>query len=804
MYARVIVNHNSSSLDKTLEYEVPAGMNVTVGDAVTVPFGTKNKPLQAYVIGTCDCVDFDPSKIKKIKSKSKVGRVFDEKMLDIIMYMREKYMCTFAEAVSAVVPRGTGIKVREWLISQKGDFLLSGRKKQVYEEVVKYGCVEYITFVSGFDFDIGPVIRELISIGALKREFSEKSPVSKKTQSAVKLKVSKDEAIEAALAMSKKAPKRSKALEIASQLEIVSCSDLKKLSECDSTVINTLCKMGFLSKTKIEIDRNPNRFYVAPDTEKKLTEEQDNVVSKITPYIKQNKHKIFLLHGVTGSGKTEVYMHCIKKALDQGLKAIVLVPEISLTPQTVNRFKARFGNRIAVIHSALSMGERYDQWRKIRDGGADIVIGARSAVFAPIDNIGIIILDEEHSDTYKSESSPRYVTKDIAEFRAKQHGAVLLLASATPSFDTYYKAQRGEIELLTIKSRYNMNSMPEIHITDMRSELENGNKSMFSIKLQEEIQKNLENKEQTILFLNRRGFSTFVSCRECGFVAHCPNCNISMTYHKFDDTLQCHYCGHTIKNYKSCPSCQSKYIRYFGGGTEKVENEVKALFPDATTIRMDVDTTGKKQSHRKILERFEKEKMDILIGTQMVTKGLDFENVTLVGVVSADTMLNIDDFRSGERTFAILEQVTGRAGRGDKKGRAIIQTYSPEHEAVVMAKEHNYLKYYSDEMSARKLLWYPPFCNMTLIGFSGPVLADVRSCAEEFSRALGKGEYVVLGPLPSAVSKIKNKYRYQIIIKSKLNHDITELLGNARDICNKNLNFEDVTVVIDKNPVHIH
>lgn len=802
MFARVILSHTSHALDKVLEYKIPEGMNVQTGDAVTVPFGVKNKPTQGFVVSVTNSSEFDERKIKSIKSISPMGRAFDENMLDVISFMRSRYLCTFSEAVNTVVPAGTGVKSKEWIYI-KNYKEQSGRAKEVLDKLSEIGVAEYQKLINFFTWDSASVIRRLVSEDVLAREYSEKAPVGKKTEGALKLIVSPDEAIERAEKIKKRAPKRARALEIIANAKLLSNSDLKKFADCDASVLKALVDMGFCEKTTVEIERNPNTNYVKADRENTLTYEQKAVMSQILPCIEEKRSRTFLLHGVTGSGKTEVFMHSIKKVIDMGRSAIVLVPEISLTPQTVNRFRARFGERVAVIHSALSPGEKFDQWRKIRDGGADIVIGARSAVFAPLKNIGIIILDEEHSDTYKSETSPRYVTSEIANLRAQQTGAVVVLASATPSFENFYKAQKGELKLLTMSKRYNLNSMPEISVVDMREELKSGNKSMFSRVLQSEIEENLSKGEQTILFLNRRGFSTFVSCRECGYVAHCPNCNISMTYHRFDDTLQCHYCGHTVNNYSVCPSCGSDYIRYFGGGTEKVEAEVKRLFPEATTIRMDIDTTGKKQSHRKILEKFDKEKIDILIGTQMVTKGLDFENVTLVGVVSADTMLNADDFRSGERTFSILEQVTGRAGRGEKRGRAVVQTYSPDHEAIIMAANHNYNKYYEDEIRLREILYYPPFSNMTLIGFSGYVRKDVEDCSKLFREKLGKGDFTVLGPLPSAVSKIKNKHRFQIIIKSKPEDDLTELLVNAKKACADNLNFTDVSVIIDKNPIHI-
>ena len=802
MFARVILSHTSHALDKILEYKIPEGMNVQTGDAVTVPFGAKNKPTQGFVVSVTNRSDFDERKIKSIKSLSPVGRAFDENMLDVISFMRTRYLCTFSDAVNTVVPAGTGVKSKEWIYI-KNYKEETGRAKEILDKLSEVGVAEYQKLINLFSWDSASVIRRLIAEGVLTREYSEKAPVGKKTEGALRLIVSTDEAIERAEKIKKRAPKRARALEIMASAKLLSNSDLKKFADCDASVLKALVEMGFCEKTTVDIERNPNTNYVKADKENTLTYEQKAVVSQILPCIEEKRSRTFLLHGVTGSGKTEVFMHSIKKVIDMGRSAIVLVPEISLTPQTVNRFRARFGERVAVIHSALSPGEKFDQWRKIRDGGADIVIGARSAVFAPLKNIGIIILDEEHSDTYKSETSPRYVTSEIATYRAQQTGAVVVLASATPSFENFYKAEKGELKLLTMNKRYNLNSMPEISVVDMREELKSGNKSMFSRVLQNEIEENLSKGEQTILFLNRRGFSTFVSCRECGYVAHCPNCNISMTYHRFDDTLQCHYCGHTVNNYSVCPSCGSDYIRYFGGGTEKVEAEVKRLFPDATTIRMDIDTTGKKQSHRKILEKFDKEKIDILIGTQMVTKGLDFENVTLVGVVSADTMLNADDFRSGERTFSILEQVTGRAGRGEKRGRAVVQTYSPDHEAIIMAANHNYNKYYEDEIKLRKILDYPPFSNMILIGFSGYVRKDVEDCSKLFRQKLGNGDFTVLGPLPAAVSKIKNKHRFQIIIKSKPEDDLTELLVNAKKACADNLNFTDVSVIIDKNPIHI-
>lgn len=803
MYAEVIICYKSRALDKLLSYKIPDDMDISVGDAVMVPFGAKNTPTQGFVTGIKSSAGIDSAKIKEIKSKSPCGRMFDEKMLGVVKFMREKYLCTFNEAVSAVIPSGVSARSKEWLTLKKAASL-SGKKKLISDTLLSAGgTMDAGRLSAAVGSGCAQAVSELIKSGIISRSFSEKSPVNKKTAVAVKLCVSTEEALKAASDIEKKAPKQARALSVIAQAQLLSVADLTKYSDCNASIVKALCDKGFLEKTIVETDRNPNTTYVRPDTAKSLTPEQQSAVDAINPYIEKTKFKSFLLHGVTGSGKTEVFMNTIRRVIDKGRRAVVLVPEISLTPQTVGRFRARFGDRVAVFHSALSPGEKYDQWRKMRAGDVDIVIGARSAIFAPFDDIGVIILDEEHSETYKSETAPRYSAHEVAEYRAKQYNAVLIYASATPSFETYFRAQSNEPQLLEMKSRFNKSSMPQITIADMREELKGGNKSMFSNILKEEIEKNLERGEQTILFLNRRGFSTFVSCRECGYVVHCPNCNISLTYHRHSDTLECHYCGHTVKNYTVCPSCGSKYIRYFGTGTEKVEAEVKNLFPQASVIRMDIDTTGKKQSHQKILDRFEKEKIDILIGTQMVTKGLDFENVTLVGVISADTMLNVDDFRSGERTFDILEQVTGRAGRGEKKGRAVIQTYSPEHEAVIMAAQHNFVKYYADEIRMRKILWYPPFCKLILIGFSGVLRSAVDECSKEFKKYLGTGDFTVLGPIPCAVSKVKNKYRYQILIKCRPDVHLSDRLVRAREHCIKNPSFESVAVIIDKNPIHI-
>lgn len=483
----------------------------------------------------------------------------------------------------------------------------------------------------------------------------------------------------------------------------------------------------------------------------------------------------------------------------------MLVPEISLTPQMVDRFIARFGQeQIAVLHSKLSVGERYDQWQRIKKNEAKIIIGARSAIFAPVENLGLIIIDEEHDDSYKSEMTPRYHAKEVARKIAKKKQIPLVLGSATPDLATFYKAKQNEIKMLTLTKRANSSSLPEVEIVDLREELASGNKTMLSRKLYNEIKTNLENKHQTILFLNRRGFSTFVMCRDCGYTVKCKNCNITLTYHMKENKLKCHYCGYEQENVTICPECGSNKIKYFGTGTQKLEAQIQKIFPEATTIRMDVDTVSKKNSHEEILNRFKDENIDILIGTQMVVKGHHFPNVTLVGVVAADGSLNIDDYRANERTFQILTQVAGRAGRENLPGKVIIQTYNPDHFSIECAKKQNYDEFYTIEENLRKQLKYPPFCDIIVIGISGENKQEVEQISnflyEKTNLKIKEydADLVAYTPKPAPIDKIKNKYRWRIILKGDFddiaNNLIQEVLEDVYAKPNK------ARIVVDVNP----
>lgn len=805
MIAKVIVDNRSRTVDKAFDYEIPEKFfgKIEIGSRVLVPFAKGNREVEGFCVG----IKNEPAgdKLKSIIYVSDERPMFDANMLEVIQYMHNHYLCGYLDIIRTIAPPGTAIKTKEWLTVCSADFSgLSQIRRKIISCINENGGSMERSFLGEFfESDISSTLREMVKLGQLKREYRSEREISDRTVQAVRLAEGVKPDRQTMDKLLKKAPVQAKLLDIISANDYFIVSELLKFTGVSRAALNALKKKGFIDIYSHVIERNP---FVGKNFEIKempeASEEQKAAIEEINASIDKGGGE-FLLHGVTGSGKTEVFLQSIAHALQKGRSALMLVPEISLTPQMVSRFLERFGSRVAVFHSGLSKGERYDQWKRIKDGQADIVIGARSAVFAPLDNIGIIIMDEEHSETYKSEMSPRYHAKEIAIVRAKQYGAAVVFASATPSVESYYKAQAGEYKLLTMRKRFNDSKLPAIYVADMRNELAEGNRSMFSRSLYREIRRNIENKEQTILFLNRRGFSTFVSCRSCGYTAHCPNCNISLTYHKFENLLKCHYCGYTANNYTRCPDCGSPYIRYFGGGTQRVEEEIHRLFPDATTIRMDVDTTGKKQSHEKLLDKFEKEKIDILIGTQMVAKGLDFENVTLVGAVSADTMLHINDFRSAERTFAMLEQVTGRAGRGSKPGRAIIQTYSPEAEAIKLVTVHDYINFYKGEIEIRKVMWYPPFSEIIVIMFSGEDKDMVPECAGFFLKCMGnlkEQKLQILGPVAAAVSKINKKYRWQIIIKCSDDDSLNKRLNHAVDKCAKDKKYSEISIIIDKNP----
>lgn len=547
---------------------------------------------------------------------------------------------------------------------------------------------------------------------------------------------------------------------------------LAGLAEVSTDTVDRLIKKGLLQWAT----KNERQSVLPGDSPLILTPEQQQVVKRVEMDLINGTHRVFLLWGVTGSGKTEVYLNVIAQTLALGKQAIVLVPEISLTPQMVAAFRARFGAKVAVLHSKLSAGERYAEQLRIEKGEAQVVLGARSAVFAPVSNLGIIIMDEEHEPLYKQEENPKYHARDVAIYRARYHQAVVILASATPALESFCRAEPdGPYQLLTMKNRVANRPLPSVQVLDMRQEMDSGNSGIFSRLLLQKIAQRLAQKQQVLLFINRRGYATFVVCRRCGLVLKCPHCDISLTYHQ-DSIMRCHYCNYQLKTPNCCPGCNSEAIGFFGTGTQRVEQEVKHYFPHAKVLRMDGDTTSRKGAHQKILTAFKSGQGDILVGTQMIAKGLDMPGVTLVGVISADTVLYMPDFRAAERTFQLLTQVAGRAGRGQAPGETVIQTYNPDHYSIVTARRHDYLTFYRQEMNLRRALKYPPFYYLARILISGEqeqsveiASCEIKSMLQQILAVADKGDddIIIMGPAPAALTKVQRRFRWQIVIKGR-------------------------------------
>lgn len=575
-------------------------------------------------------------------------------------------------------------------------------------------------------------------------------------------------------------------------------SELVNNNKFSLSSINTLIKHDVLKVEDSVVNRYNDKEYKLYES-KVLNEEQKHAVNTIM----NSEKKQFLIHGVTGSGKTEIYMNLVSKMIQLGKDSIILIPEIALTPQMVERFKGRFGKNVAIFHSKLNDGERFDEWMRVKFNKVKVAIGARSALFLPFNNLGLIVIDEEHETSYKSESDPKYVSREIAEMKCELEGCKLILGSATPSIESYYKALTGEYEILSIKNRAVNSNLPSTMIIDMREELISGNRTIFSSELYKDIDEELKKKNQIILFLNRRGYSTFVSCRSCGYVFKCDKCDISLTYHNAYSSLNCHYCGSKVAQPKVCPKCNSKYVKHFGIGTEQLEAQVRKAFPQARTLRMDFDTTREKNSYERIYKTFKNKEADILIGTQMIAKGLDFPDVTLVGIVAADLSLNIPDYKSTEKTFQLITQVSGRAGRGVKSGKVIIQTYNPDNYSVKYAANNDYENFIKEELQIRKIMDYPPFAKIMCINFSSEkediLIKKIQELGYRLKEFLKEVDVLLLGPCPCGISKIKNFYRWQIIIKGNFNEEIPLKIKNFI-YENINDNYNDIRIGMDVNP----
>ena len=663
---------------------------------------------------------------------------------------------------------------------------------------------EYISLAKWMSYryfcNIAECLKLMLPPGRTAKDITKR--VNEKTVNCFEINKSEDEIKEALDNNLIRSEKQKNVLEYLLNNGKSTMSDIQLFNDASLAVVNSLVKKGFVRKEIEKVSRNPFVHKIGvKSVDLELTNEQQLAYNSI-----KNSGE-YLLYGITGSGKTEIYLQLIEKMLKQGKSSIMLVPEISLTPQTIDRFIARFGEEeIAVLHSKLSTGERFDEWNKIKDGKAKIIIGARSAIFAPAQNLGLIVIDEEHDESYQSEASPRYDSIEVAEYLCNKFNIPLVLGSATPSMREFYKAKMGKINLLTLSQRANNSTLPKVEIVDLRDELANGNKTMISCKLQEEIKKNIETKKQTILYFNRRGFSSFLMCQDCGHTFKCDRCDITLTYHKVENKLKCHYCGEEYQIPRECPQCGSKNIKYIGAGTQKLEEEIKEMFPMASTIRMDIDTVSKKNSHEIILDKFRQENINILIGTQMVVKGHHFPNVTLVGAIFADTSLNIGDFRANERTFQTLTQVAGRAGRGNDEGRVIIQTFNPENYAIQYSKTQNYDLFYSTEIGIRKQLKYPPFCDIIAIALTGNNEKNLVTFSKNIHMYLRdrviKEKFGVLlySPVQCPIYKIKDKYRMRILIKCLYDDRMHKLLNDMLEKFEKESKKFGSKVIIQVNP----
>lgn len=817
MIAQVILISQRHIIDRTFDYIVPKEMEpqITVGVRVLVPFGMYNNTVEGLVADTSKSSEF--MRLKRINSVIDRVPVCSEEILELCKWMQRKYLCTFYSAFKLVIPPKMKIVVHEWLkLNDDFDYSsnsLTSLQKEITENILKNGGIMEYSHLCEVQKgkNLRRSVNALIEKGLLIASEELDESVKELTVRIPKLTIPREEAYRLADEMySKRAHVQANMLLCLADSEKLTTAELISITDGNYNALSRLVELGYAeiySERKIrEVYSTDN--YVKTE-EYTPTAEQKPIIEHINKLMENGSREEILIRGVTGSGKTEVFLQTIKKCIELKKRAIMLVPEIALTPQMVERFVSRFGDKVAVIHSGLSYGERFDQWSKIRNNQVDVVVGARSAIFAPLENIGLIIMDEEHENSYKSEISPRYHAREVAAYRAKCNNASLILASATPSVDSYYHAENGDYKLFEMDKRYNNNSLPDVKIVDMRSELfDYHNFSPISNRLQFEISKNLEKGEKTILFLNRRGFNTFVSCRECGYVAECKNCSIPLTYHKYTDKLVCHYCGYTANNLTLCPECGSKHVKFFGTGTQKIEDELKKLFPTARILRMDRDTTSIKGSHENILNEFKNDGADILLGTQMVTKGLDFSAVTLVGVLAADSSLGVDDFRANEKTFSLLTQVCGRAGRGELPGRAIIQTYQPKNSTIELAKTQNYIEFYKNEINFRKRLNYPPFCDIISIMVQGESESDVKdeiSQIHSFIKKSSHGDVNVIKlmpPLPAPISRIKGNYRYRTIIKAK-NADL--MLGTLKSV-NDTHNKKNgrTTLIIDVNPANMN
>ena len=791
--AKIIVDVPLMQTDQPYSYKVPeefAGM-LEVGMRVHVPFGKANRLIQGIVLGMEQENDAEVAEddLKEIAEVLDFSPVLTEEQLWLAEELRKSVFSYKISILKAMLPGFLNSSYDKIL------YPLEGLSQEDKERL--FGSQESLAF-SSLDLEKQAEMMRLTRKGLLKLEYQAVDQKKVKTQSWVQVNLDKLEKLEISNRAKKKLELREYLL---AHLETVPLADL--LKHYSREQINFFVEHGAITMVQKEVQRSAAYFEgIESNQALELNPEQKEACEAVVGAIGK-KHPPFLLQGITGSGKTEVYLQIIQGALDMGKTAIVLVPEISLTPQMTERFIARFGEQVAIIHSGLSNGEKYDEWRKVERGDAQVVVGARSAIFAPLKDLGVIIIDEEHEASYKQDSNPRYHARDVAILRAQYNRAALVLGSATPSLESRARAGKGVYQHLRLTKRANpLASVPEVQLIDFRDYIGQNETSNFTPPLIEAIQDRLAKKEQVVLMLNRRGYSSFVMCRECGTVDTCPNCDISLTLHMDTKTMNCHYCGFSKEIPHVCPNCQSRSIRYYGTGTQKAYDELTELFPEARILRMDVDTTRKKGSHQTLLDQFGKGEADILLGTQMIAKGLDFPNVTLVGVLNADTALNLPDFRSSERTFQLLTQVAGRAGRAEKAGQVLIQSYNPNHYAIRFAKDQDYEGFYAYEMGIRRQLGYPPYYFTIGITLSQKKEEEVIKRAYQVMEILRSGlsdASIILGPTPKPIARTHNLYHYQILIKYRLEDELASTLNQVLALTQERENSE-LRLSIDHEP----
>lgn len=821
LIAQVAVEQTTFHFDRLYSYDAQTvSDDIACGCRVLVPFGKGNRHRQGIVMQLHTLPSDDATPFKPITEVLDRQPLLDERLLELALFLKDRTFCTVFDAVRAMVPAGLCMHVKpvytpvpspEETVAQ-----LTDEQRQLYT----LACSLANKYPDGIPSDTLLRLAGIQSASALPETLCKKGlfirneeayrRASDATQRMVRLTFSSDER-EAVEKDHRLTPKQKQVIELLCMAGTASVKEVCYLSSVTAAVTDTLCKKGLAEYYERETLRSPTASVATTDDRPiALNAAQQTAFDELYARYAEPQPACALLYGVTGSGKTQVYMSLIDRVLQDGKQVIVLVPEISLTPQTVQLFTARYGNRVAVLHSGLSMGERMDEYKRIRRGDARVVVGTRSAVFAPCAELGLIVMDEEQEHTYKSESSPRYHARQVAKFRVTQHNALLLLTSATPSIESYYAALNGRYSLHTLPSRYGDTALPTVQTVDMR--LEEVESELFSAPLTAQIGACLQQNRQAVLLLNRRGYQTTVSCRNCGEVMLCPSCSIPMTYHRANGQLMCHYCGHTRPAARHCPSCGSDKVRYTGQGTQKIEEQLETLFPTARILRMDADAASSRYAYEEKLNAFARGEYDILIGTQMVAKGLDFPNVALVGVLSADRSLYEGDFRAYEKAFALFTQVVGRAGRREQAGQAVLQTTVPDHPVIRLASEQNYPAFYETELAVRRTLNYPPFADLCMFGFSGADEAAVAQAAKRLlnmlKQTVAKPPYdtlplIALDPTPATVLRVAGKYRYKLLIKCKnttaTRRMITELLtAFADDAANRG-----VSVYADMDPLNI-